>query len=116
MVYEFECPKDGYFEIICSYKDHKNPYNCPTCGSPSDQIFTTVSMQPDDHWHGKYYENLNRSFTSKSQRDAYLKSKNLAFMDEGYREDVKRNAEHLEKKRDQEVERYVADSLKDVAF
>ena len=105
MIYEYGCETDGLFEIICSVKEHRNPYECPLCGQPAEQVFSNVFMQPDNMWHGEYSANLKRYFTSKSQKAQYLKQNSLQIAEPGWKEQMAEERKQKAANREKEIEK-----------
>jgi len=43
-LYEYECPKDGLFELVRKFADP--PLSaCPTCGGPVEKLFSAPAIQ-----------------------------------------------------------------------
>lgn len=53
MVYTYECPEHGNFDIIMSLKDMKADYKCPECGHKSPKVIVLGSggiQREDPEW------------------------------------------------------------------
>lgn len=111
--YEYWCNTHGHFETYKHVDEHKNPEECPVCNQLSEQVFSSVSMQPDSLWCGEYSAALGKYFTSKRQKEDYLKENNLAVVESGMDKDTKRYKKEAEEKHEKEIYKFVAKTAKD---
>lgn len=113
---DFECKEHGEVEkFYTSYKDRPEKELCDVCGQEMIIVWHTAPFaQPDNLWHGRYYNNLNKQFHSKSKLNEYLKRNNLTILEDGMKADIKRNAEHQEAKRYAETEKEIGRIVQEI--
>lgn len=125
MMYEYECPRHGKFEIICSVKEHQNPYPCPKadteagvihaikCTEMCDQLFSArVFMQPDI-WDNTYVEALNVVVNSKAGLEEAMAQTHSRRWEAGMDKDAERAKEYKQEREDRERQKIIEKTLEE---
>jgi len=101
-LYEFKCPNDHKFNIVCSIADYKRDQNCLECNAPASRIYSPPYISVEYIERVDYSKSLGVNYLSnKRELKETLKEKGLV---EGSAEDRAsaraRNESLKEKKKD----------------
>jgi hypothetical protein len=110
--YDYTCGEHVFEVTKISYKDKQPIEACPECGMDSEWIPSATFMQPDNLWNGYYSDALGRYFTSKSELRRYETQRGVARVEPGMKEDVVRQKQYAEEKKDQERRKFIEEEVR----
>ena len=116
-IYEYECEKDGRFEIVSLTYGKPAYWLCPKCRSLlGASVPSLCSIRPDSYWSGKYDPATGQTFFSSSYRDRWMKDRNIAVVERGMETETRgltaaERIDAVQAASDKELERIVADEV-----